>query len=597
MHYTFGGQIRIPMQDLLDFLGSAGLGEYPVAYLSIAISLLLVRFFVKNGSYLKSLRLFLISNAAIKVYRIFLVSVQRFLNKYIGPPFSVQSFGSFVVLAFFYATISFMFTVIIDGKVNLGPFSILDNLLSRDQRLLFGIVCVISFVTFLIFSLEFLDVTEHNFDIKRAIKILSLSCMWAGFICGLNSIIFTTDIAALLFGSTGRQPIATSTTFTAQSLVDAARIGFAGAIIVFIVGFVQGSLAFFKRVIGETPLYYSSIDDVTTRWIERFRQGNEKAIKTLRKSVISYFNIVVFDVVGISYIFIVGTMALSLSLLAVSGLKEIAIISLAITMICGFSAVLICSFKSTDRKSTVSGCLLPIIVTYLTAIALQNYGIINFHAFYALTLFVFILPITNAITDLISFEASRFLLFHTIKNKEKEGIIVFFLIIDAVLAFVFLVFTAILLSIFIEILSSLFSDSYSNISAPSFLTLLEEVKAASIGDRFWVTVMLVTTLLPTFLHFLIAAGLLVFRFLFVHLVRWHQYSPSLPAEKDEKVSTQADADKDEMITLRHAPVLFTLGITSFVFFFLNMTLIASLDRNIFQWLVEIAYNVSRYILI
>ena len=118
--------------------------------------------------------------------------------------------------------------------------------------------------------------------------------------------------------------------------------------------------------------------------------------------------------------------------------------------------------------------------------------------------FLVLLPLLNAVLDFLSLGISRGLLSHALRGNPGLGRIGGHIFLDVVLATIFLFLLAAVLPFVLEGLNQIFGWVVVN-----WREYLAKASSDPLGEGLVVTGMLVTTLIPTFLHLCVMVGILI----------------------------------------------------------------------------------------
>ena len=235
---------------------------------------------------------------------------------------------------------------------------------------------------------------------------------------------------------------------------------------------------------------------------------------------------VALAITGARNLFIVS--ALVLGLAGTSALGGAGGVGVAVAAIVSFAIAL-----SKTRGGAISGALS---VSVLGAISITVTRVSSpERAFVGALLFFFVLPIMNEGWDWISWGVSRALgrvilrLHYPLKSIAVA-------LIDMLLAIVFLVSLTACLTIGIETINFYFK--YFGLSPPVSIKIFIEAAAANpFGPKgIWVTLMLFSTLVPTFLHFIIA---LAGTFTRVLPIKWRRGLAEMLEEEESQIVQSA----------------------------------------------------------
>ena len=122
-------------------------------------------------------------------------------------------------------------------------------------------------------------------------------------------------------------------------------------------------------------------------------------------------------------------------------------------------------------------------------------------------LLYFILPFTNGLVDWGSWWVSRFL-FEKMRGDTKLSALLLHMLVDAIFAVGFLVLIVLLLTFWIVQLNKLMV--HLGLQTVPWLTYAEAAAQSPFGQGFFVTSMLLSTLLPTLLHLFCAIASIIF---------------------------------------------------------------------------------------
>lgn len=148
--------------------------------------------------------------------------------------------------------------------------------------------------------------------------------------------------------------------------------------------------------------------------------------------------------------------------------------------------------------------LFSAIIEYLTGGEVEAFGLLDMSYF----IFFFALPFLNSVLDAASWAVSRQLGREMLDRNFHRWGMIGFVLLDFVLALIFLGVLAILFGAGGEMLDQ-FAIATTGSSLLDLDAMIDQVISEPLGDGLWITLMLFSTLVPTTIHAFVAIGSVV----------------------------------------------------------------------------------------